>query len=290
MKLIMTLLVRDEADILEQNICFHLNNGVDFIVTTDNNSIDGTKDILEKYRKMGYLNYINESGRNFEQDKWVSRMAAMAIDNYQADYLIHCDADEFWMPNKGSLKDCLLTKQDLMVVGIINYLPSNDEKYFDSKYIVSKPLKCPKEYEKKDPNKFLLYYYHPKIITSLKYRNVTKGNHMVLSDNKIEKVWNNNIFIHHFPIRSYEQFERKVIEGGIAVANRHDTDLNASWQRKKWYEIYKNGNLVETYNKLCLKDNLNFFLKNGNIRFSKVPRSIRYAKEIFYLNRLFSFK
>lgn len=290
MKLVMTLLVRDEADILEQNICFHLNNGVDFIVATNNNSIDGTKDILEKYRKMGYLYYIDEPGRNLEQDKWVSRMAAMAIDEYQADYLIHCDADEFWMPNKGNLKDCLLAKKDLMLVGVINYLPSIDGKYLDSKYIVGRPLECPQDYEEKDPSKFLLYSYHPKIITSLKYRNIAKGNHMVISDKKVKKVWNNNIFIHHFSVRSYEQFERKVIEGGIAVANRHDTDLNISWQRRKWYEIYKNGNLVETFNKLSLNNIQDFYLKNGNIKFSKVPRSIRYAREIFYLNKLFSFK
>jgi hypothetical protein len=151
MKLVMTLLVRDEADILEQNICFHLNNGVDFIVATDNNSVDGSRCILEKYRKMGCLYYINEVGRNLEQDKWVSRMATIAIDNYKADYLIHCDADEFWVPNKSNLKECILCNEDLMLVGIINYLPSIDGKYLNSKYIVNKSMKCPDSYEKKGP-------------------------------------------------------------------------------------------------------------------------------------------
>ncbi len=53
-KLIMTLLVRDEADILEYNICHHLNQGVDFIIAIDNGSIDKTPDILRKYQKMEF--------------------------------------------------------------------------------------------------------------------------------------------------------------------------------------------------------------------------------------------
>ena len=42
MKLVMTLLVRDEEDIVEDHLIYHLNQGVDFVVATDNRSVDGT--------------------------------------------------------------------------------------------------------------------------------------------------------------------------------------------------------------------------------------------------------
>jgi hypothetical protein len=38
MKLVMTLLVRDEQDILADNLDFHLAQGVDEVIVTDNGS------------------------------------------------------------------------------------------------------------------------------------------------------------------------------------------------------------------------------------------------------------
>ena len=52
-KLIMTLLVRDEQDIIRENIEFHLSQGVSFFIVTDNLSTDGTAAILKEYEERG---------------------------------------------------------------------------------------------------------------------------------------------------------------------------------------------------------------------------------------------
>ena len=78
MKLVMTLLVRDEADIVSSNIDFHLNHGVDFIIATDNLSVDGTTDILRAYERHGVLHYIDETDDNYAQHRWVTHMARLA--------------------------------------------------------------------------------------------------------------------------------------------------------------------------------------------------------------------
>jgi len=107
MKLVMTLLVRDEADILEANLDFHLSQGVDFVIATDNNSEDETPTILERYARRGLVHVLRETGDDYSQRAWVTRMARLAAADFGADWVINNDADEFWWPKIGTLKDAL---------------------------------------------------------------------------------------------------------------------------------------------------------------------------------------
>jgi hypothetical protein len=75
MKLVMTLLARDEADIVDAQIAYHLPAGVDFVVATDNRSGDGTTEIFERYARDGVLHLIREPGDDLRQSEWVTRMA-----------------------------------------------------------------------------------------------------------------------------------------------------------------------------------------------------------------------
>ena len=109
MKLVMTLLARDEADVVDAHLAYHLNAGVDFIIATDNRSQDGTTEILERYERSGRLHLIREPGDDMRQAAWVTRMARLAATEYEADWVINSDADEFWWPRGGSLKDVLDT-------------------------------------------------------------------------------------------------------------------------------------------------------------------------------------
>jgi len=42
MNLVVTVLARDEADVIDAQVAFHLAAGADFVIATDNNSRDGT--------------------------------------------------------------------------------------------------------------------------------------------------------------------------------------------------------------------------------------------------------
>jgi Glycosyl transferase family 2 len=86
MKLVMTLLARDEADILDAQIRFHLNAGIDFVIATDNRSQDGTTEILESYAEAGQLHLIREYGEYLRRAGWITRMGRLAATEFRADW------------------------------------------------------------------------------------------------------------------------------------------------------------------------------------------------------------
>src|ERR1039458_1887987 len=71
MKLVMTLLVRNEADIIEANLEYHLAQGVDFVIVTDHGSEDGTSEILREYERMGVAKVIRDEEEGHHQSNRV---------------------------------------------------------------------------------------------------------------------------------------------------------------------------------------------------------------------------
>jgi hypothetical protein len=102
----MTLLVRNVADVVDAQVAFHLNAGVDFVLATDCNSGDGTTEILESYERQGYLRLFRELGDVNAGELW-TRMARQAAIEHDADWVINSNVDEFWWPRAESLPDVL---------------------------------------------------------------------------------------------------------------------------------------------------------------------------------------
>ena len=110
-KLVQTLLVRDEIDVIETQLTYHLNAGVDFVIATDHDSRDGTREILERHAREGHLRLLREGGA-MQDGAWRTRMARLAASEHGADWVINTDADEFWMPRGGTLKDIFSSVPD----------------------------------------------------------------------------------------------------------------------------------------------------------------------------------
>ena len=104
----MTLLVRDERDIVEQHLAFHLAAGVDVVIVTDHASTDGTRGGARATTSAtGVVRVLREPDGPFRQREWVTRMARLAATEHGADWVINGDADEFWWPRGGSLPEVL---------------------------------------------------------------------------------------------------------------------------------------------------------------------------------------
>lgn len=103
MKLAMTLMVRDEADIIGPMIDHHLAQGVDILIVTDNGSGDGTAEILQRYADEGRIELRHDPVHRKQQSPVVTRMARDAAALHGADWVINADADEFFAPVDRSL-------------------------------------------------------------------------------------------------------------------------------------------------------------------------------------------
>jgi glycosyl transferase family 2 len=250
MKLVMTLLVRDEADIVESNIRFHLDRGVDFIIATDNLSTDETTDILREYERQGVLHYMRETDDDYSQYRWVTRMARLAATDHGADWVINNDADEFWWPENGSLKDALAEVPPSCLAASVeraNFLarPEGERKFFADAMTIRS------QWSQSDLGRPL----PPKAChRGMPDIEVGQGNHSVLREGRQLDASTVPITILHFPIRSYRQFARKVAQGGAAYA-RNETmpaGIGAHW--RDWYALLRNGKLEAFHQSKILDD------------------------------------
>ncbi|MBZ0114908.1 MAG: glycosyltransferase family 2 protein [Thermoanaerobaculia bacterium] len=248
--LVMTLLVRDEIDIVRDNIEFHLNRGVDLIVATDNGSIDGTRDILVEYEDLGVLHLWDEPEQDFSQWKWVTRMALFAREELGATWVLNNDADEFWVPISGDLKtelpefrgDLLLCRRRNMIFGYDLELPSWPESPI---YRVRQGLPLPRCSDPRVSQLTLpFFYYDPQPKALCRSRGlvgVSQGNHSADYGGDAIARTSENIQIYHFPIRSREQFHHKIDLGGASYARNQELDAAVGWHRRRWYAMIQRG-------------------------------------------------
>jgi hypothetical protein len=124
-KLVMTLLVRDGADIVAANMDFHLAMGVDHVVVTDNRSEDTTREIVLDYVRRGVATLIDEPDDDYDQSAWVTRMARLAVRDLSADWIVNSDVDEFWWPLEGtkSVFSAIPSAYGTLPAPRLNFLP-----------------------------------------------------------------------------------------------------------------------------------------------------------------------
>ena len=249
MKVVMTLLVRDEADVLDSHLAFHFAAGVDFVIATDHRSVDGTTEILERYEQEGRLRLIRERGEGLRQSEFVTRMARLAATEHGADWILHSDADEFWWPRGDSLKDVLAAVPDRYgtVRGVWrSFLPRPDDGRFFAERMTVRlaahaPINDPTSPFR--PTAKIAHRADPQV-------RVANGNHDVHSRTLTPLHGWYPIEILHFPIRSVSQCERKY----VTTFTAWDLERTPAPFVARAYEAYRAGRLDAYYDALAIDD------------------------------------
>ena len=255
MKLVMTLLVKNEVDIIEDNIKFHLRRGVSHIIATDNGSTDGTREILAEYAKKGILTLIDEPHDDYSQWRWVTRMALLARERHDAEWVINNDADEFWWHPEKDLPQVLAntSAQILdcqrwnMVYPFPQNVGSNWRERVIYRSIAPKPIIKPHDLMS-DPLEapyFLCRLPSKALVRTKGLRTVAQGNHSADFDGEFTRE-TGSIVIFHFPVRSAAQFEAKIRQGGDAYARNTELPKSVGWHWRRWHKKLRTHGLEET--------------------------------------------
>jgi hypothetical protein len=287
MKLVMTLKVRDEDDVLEDNLRFHRALGVDFFIVTDNGSVDRTPEILARYANAGLAHVIRDETDDLRahEVRWTTEMARLAATEYTADWVFHGDADEFWWPTSGTLKQ-VLTKIPIRYGAVVCPRTEfvgrpDDSRPFAERLVVREARSSlqPKLLHRADPHVVALSNTHevaatasPDLWRALQPpgRSVVRmvrdrddgdrGLHLPGEDLRL--VWAPAwpVRILHFPVRSLDQFRR-----------RAEISLSAGgWGDRGRYGrlrgILEQGRLGELYGQLvCDDDTVAVAISDGRL-------------------------
>ena len=245
----MTLLARDEADIVAANLDYHLAQGVDFVIATDHSSRDGTAELLRAYERRGVLLLREAGGEAHDQVTHVNAMARAAAVEHGADWIINNDADEFWWPLFGSIKQLLSAVPpdvDALVASRSNFLPRPEGPGPLLERMVVR--EAASRNGRGEP-------LEPKVIHRATAEiEMAPGNHSIDAPDLRVAPALGLLEVLHFPMRSFEQFERKVLNVGIGYERLESREPEVGRDQLALLELHREGRLRAHFEGLVVDD------------------------------------
>ena len=256
-RLVMTLLVRDEAGIVADNLRWHLAHGVEHVIATDNGSTDGTREALEPFARDGVLTLLDEPSPDYLQDVWATRMAMLTREEHGADWVLSNDADEFWCPPpgadgaRGDLRDALPAPDDPAAPAALACRRHNLVAARDAlgtgpwpEILVHRAEPPPSLPALADPLRDPIgapFYYHalaPKLLLRARgLRHIKRGAHEAFHDPPEGPAAACAVTTLHVPVRSRSEFARSVRQIGRAVTANAALPATTSWKYRRWHAM-----------------------------------------------------
>lgn len=278
MKIVSITMVKNEVDIIESFVRYHLNI-VDEMIILDNCSNDETPLIINKLIDEGLpIIFITNSNNNFTQSFKMSMLLDKAFNEHGADIVCVLDGDEF-LVSKNNLnpRDILknLELSEYYLVKWSTYVPTENDS-FD--FFIPKRITHVREEN--------LESFYKVIVTKEVYINFSPklemGNHDLIFPNgeTPQKNIDFNLRIAHFPIRSREQCMSKVIVGWPDLISINTEHASWGWH---WKEIFDK---IKT-NQFNANEDLKNFAKyyaledfDGDVKIVNRPINLDFCQDI----------
>jgi len=169
-------------------------------------------------------------------------MARRAVDELYADWVINSDADEFWCPHAGSIKDALASIAPDAVAASV------ERTNFVTRIDNGEPF-----WRRMDVRRAVSVNALGDPLTRKQAHRgatdvvVAQGNHRVSVGGWLAPCAPAPITILHFPVRSRAQFFNKVVKGGAAYARNTELDYAIGETWRHLYQMYQEDKLDQAY-------------------------------------------
>lgn len=269
MRVLMTLMVRDEADVIAAMIEHHRRQGIDHMLVTDNASVDGTTEILEAYAAEGFVTLWHDPEHRKQQWSVVTKMARFAATDLAADWVINADADEFFVATDGvrTVKEVLASigpDVPYIVAPVVNLTgePARDGSGF--RRLTYRDLRTDDELHAAGipfhPTSDAVHRACPDV-------EVSQGNHFVSAPGWGDGVQSSELEVLHLPWRSWRQYETKVRSAGSAYESNPELAPSPRHHGMQDYRRLKGGRLEATYvSKHPRPEEIPAMLESGSLR------------------------
>jgi len=243
-------MVKNEADIIEAFVRHNLHF-VDLLVVIDNQSTDGTREILQALRREGLpLLVVDDPVFGHFQSEKVTLVYRKVAPVFQPELVYLLDADEFLRaPSRGALETVLgdLHPGTVALLPWMTYLPVTE---CSAEQVRADPLGAmTRRRRREEPT------YYKAVIRRRAEDDSTlvieQGNHaahLAAERSSLVTVTVQGAALAHIPVRSVDQLSAKVINGWQAcmVRNRHRHVPGEAYQWQALYEHLVQGHTLST--------------------------------------------
>lgn len=249
MKIVMTLMIRDEVDVIAAMLEHHRAQGVDHVLVTDNASVDGTTEVLERYEESGLVTLWHDAEHRKQQWSVVTKMARYAATDLGADWVINADADEFFVATDGirTVRDVLAEVPSgipYITASVVNLTgrPARDGAGFGR--LMLRDVRTEEELHEAGipfhPTADAVHRANPMV-------EVSQGNHFVSAPGWDDGKASVDLEVLHMPWRSWRQYERKVRAAGSAYESNPELSPSPRHHGMQDYRRLKGGRLESIY-------------------------------------------
>ena len=199
-KIIAVSMVKNEEDIIELIIRNLFSQGIDEMIVSDNMSSDGTRGILDRLAVEFPITVLDDLDPAYHQSRKMTALAHLA-GAAGADWIVPFDADELWRGTNGTIRDMLAgSTAGVAAAPMLEHHPRPTLRR--GGLLERMPWARHLGYAK------VAFRWNENIV-------LIDGNHNVENAGG-PLVWD-LLTVHHFPMRSFKQWQRKALQGAAAV-------------------------------------------------------------------------